>query len=342
MRLLSIPSRAISSLASWANKPLVLKKEDHDDSKKITEYGLWRKVNIGSTENYYEGLTDRKHIVIYEGDALSFDLRKYSAFTVFTNAIRCINTGNRNAHSNATDIVNRCLDDRYFPSKPQDTLLLIEGLEQTERTWDKAWTKELDSFQKAGGKVWRLPTFQDAAIELLNKGDLNDRDIKNLLSITASNQLQSSGLLELKPEILISKIDDSQINSILEALKQGTTKQLLRSHHFTDLKNLDPLPKFGGSPYSAQDIYLLILRTANQMRTEKIKEAMSDNSKSLLMLTDKDHRNSFISDETLKKLTNLSNYKILNGEPYKGHSLLTYLMPGYKNIQVVSGLENNS
>ena len=306
--LLSVPSKAITSFAKWANKPLIL--EEKKDFKRITEYGLWREVTLGSKDHHvYEGFTDKKHILIYEGNSLILDPKTNDAFKKFQNALKCLVEGDRNAIKDT----HKCFDER-FPQKPNNTIVLYEDLDS-----DKRW---IAPFLERSGKLSRLPTFQDAATEMLNHGEISDYAIRNLLIVNASHQSESSGLLDIEPQLLSIRILPG-IDAIIKSIKDADEKQYIRSHHFRNLLSITSSGfegRLSGALDNAQETYKMILERANQMRAEKIKEALNDSRESILILTDKDHRDAIISNEIFEQM---KYRKYLNGEIYKGHNLIT-------------------
>lgn len=329
MNVRSLISLPYTSFVNWATRPLVLEKKD--DFERITEYGLWRSVTLGSKDLIvYEGFTDKKHIVIFSGDKLNFDAAKNRAFAEFQKTVECVTRGNRSGGKGIYD----CLNDR-FPQKPSNTLLLIEGLEKTS-----PW---LVDFMQQGGRVWTLPTFQDAARELLASGHHVDRyDIKNLLLATASCQLQTSGLKKYEPELVLTETDNRYIEEIINAIQEEAgDKQSFRAYHFRDLMKLKP-EKFesdlGGSLAEAKRTYNKIMQKADELRSQKIKKAASDRAGSLLIiLSDMDHRGTLVSSEDHEELEYGKTGKLLNGEVYRGHNLKTWLMPYYRHVEIVSG-----
>lgn len=326
LSLLTLPQKAVSGFTNWATKPLVL--EEKKDFKRITEYGLWRCVTLWFKDlEVYEGLTDKKHIVIYEGNKLNFDEKKDEAFRIFKNAVACTIYGNRNLINQT----NSCLNDR-FPQKPSNTLLLIEGLERTS-----PW---LVKFIEKGGRVWKLPTFQDGAIELLTKGVISENDIRNLLITTAAYHIQSSKIESFYPPLVQTDVHLQEIDEVVDLVSTWADKQYLRAYYFRDLLDLSEIKYKGSSNYSldeAKKTYTKILERANLLRSKKIREAMNDGASSLLILTDRDHRDTIVSNETLEKMDAYPG-KVLNGEAYKGHNLVTRLMPNYKFVDIVSNL----
>lgn len=325
--ILSLPRKAVTGFTNWATRPLML--ENRDDFKRVTEYGLWRKVTLGSPDfNVYEGLTDKKHIVVYEGDKLNFGSNKDRAFSEFKKAIECVTKGNRNTGRGTYE----CLNDR-FPGKPSNTLLLVEGLERTS-----PW---LLKFIEKGGRVWKLPTFQDGAVELLSEGVITENDIRNLLITTASYHIQASGIQDFNPPLVEANIHLQEIDEMVDLVNVWADKQFIRSHDFRDLLNLFEIKYKGSSNYSleeAKKTYTKILERANLLRNMRIKEATTDGAGSLLILTDRDHRDTIVSKETYEEM---EIKKILNGDVYRGHNLVTYLMPHYKFVDIVPTIESN-
>lgn len=325
--LLNFPSRVASDFARWATRPLVLEKKG--DYKRITDYGLWREVTLGSRDyNVYEGLTDKKHIVIYEGNSLVFDPKKDRTFMEFQSALRCVVNGNIDSGQR----IHNCFNDRLFPKKPSNTLLLIEGLERTS-----PW---LLKFIEKGGRVWKLPTFQDAAVELLGEGAISENDIRNLLLTKASYQIQASGIQDFNPLLVETNIHMQGIDELVDLVNVWAQEQYLRAYYFRDLLALSEVEfqsSDGASLGRAKETYLKVIQRANDIRSRRIKEAMHDGAGSLLILTDMDHEDVLISKETKEKIRDRNTFKLLNGEPYRGHNLVTYLFPQSRYVDLVSG-----